>query len=269
MIVYIATYPRSGNSLLRDIIHNQFQRVTANIYPHEVPYPKRLRYAVNWRLKPSLREKLARPWLVWNNFIALYDLDVPPYTRNMRFLVNGCRPALTTRNRRRLAAEKDIFFLKTHRMPYPRYFRGECVIQVVRHPGPLLRSYRNLVIAAPEYADRSLEYFIRGTSDAGSWSAYHDAWTQAAHALGSRFLRVHYETVTLNPRAACEAIASLTGLSYNLDASLRNFDSLRQQDPHMYGFGSNDNWEQAYTPEQLTLLRSLHSATAAALGYPL
>jgi hypothetical protein len=267
MIVYLASYPRCGNSLLRDVIHNYFQRPTANIYPHEVPYPRRLKYAENWRLSDQISgaEKRKRCWLVWNKWIALYDLNIAPHTKNMRYLVHGCKPILTRANRWRLAQEKTIFFLKTHERPYRRYYPGEYVIQIVRHPGPVLRSYHNLMSA--EMPSLTLDDYLHGRVHFGSWSEYHRDWQSAALRLKTRYLQIRYEDANRDPLSVCQAIQELIQLPYREDAQLRSFESLQKQDASMYGFGSNNAWEQVYSEEQLSVLKELHSEMMRHLGY--
>lgn len=268
MIVYIASYPRCGNSLTRDIIHTYFQRPTANIYPHEVPYPRRLKYAENWHVGDAIPAeiKTRRWWLVWNPWTAVYDLNIPPYTKSHRYLIHGSQKTLTRINRLRFSQEKTIFFLKTHERPFRYYFPGEYVIQIVRHPGPVLRSYHNL-LRKTEGFNKTVDDFIEGRVGYGSWSDYHRVWGDAERRLGRRYLRLRFEEASADNLSAARAIHNLIGLPYDSNATTRNFEGLHQQNPQMFGFGSNQAWQSFYTPEQLTRLYQVHGDQMTALGY--
>lgn len=267
MIVYLASYPRSGNSLLRDIIHEYFKFPTTNVYPGNPHYPVRFRYAENWRVGDAiaLRDK-RRFWLVWNKWIALYDRNVPPFTKNARFLLVGCLKSLTPRNRQRLAAEENIFFVKTHERPYASYFKGEYVIQPHRHPGPLFRSYANLEREDAEQA-HDLHYYIQGAVHVGSWSDYHTDWTAAMPQLGERMMRLDYESMLAEPLTVVHWVHKQLNLPYDPEARLRPFAGRHMYNPHMFGFGSNAEWEKAYNPDQLRALWHRHQAVMQYFGY--
>lgn len=269
MIVYIASFPRCGNSLVRDVIHQYFKYPSTNVYPladgHN--YPKNFEHAVNWRqgAEISLWDK-RRFWLVWNKWIALYNRTAPPETQNQRFLLRGCLPALTPGARRRLASEPDVFFVKTHEHPYPDYFPGECVIQPVRHAGAVLRSYYNLL--NKDKAERiSLDELIRGRKPFGSYSDYHRAWSAALKHLDKRGLRIHFEEMAGQPERVAELLHTLTGLDYDKAAQPRTFESRQSHNPHMFGYGSNAGWERFFTIEQLHTLWRLHGDIMTGFGY--
>jgi hypothetical protein len=259
MIVYIASYPRCGNSLIRSIIHTYFRYPTTSIYPRTPAYPENFPYAANWRLGMEITiTNRKRFWMVWNEWIALFDSTVEAYKRDIRFLLRGCKPALTPGNRRRLAAEDTVFFVKTHQMPFESYFEGEHVIQPVRHPGPVFRSYFNLWTGKPDSEEVSLEGFIRGEIPVGSWSDYHRAWTTALETMPGKSLRLRFEEVVDNQPSACPAISELTGLRYFEDSEPIDIDDRSSRNPNMFGFGTNQNWESYYTRDQLVLLWDRH-----------
>jgi hypothetical protein len=157
MLVYIASYPRAGNSLVQQLIHAFFQYPTASVYQSKdhPRYQKNFRYATNWRMpdeisskdkfgRGTILDRLAGRGLLWNEWIALYDRTVPSGEKNCRYILRGCLRMLTPQRRKRLAAEEAVFFVKTHERPFEHFFEGEYVIQPVRHPGAVFRSYYNL-----------------------------------------------------------------------------------------------------------------------------
>lgn len=269
MIVYIASFPRCGNSLVRDVVHQYFKYPSTNVYPladgHN--YPKSFEHATHWRqgAEISLWDK-RKFWLVWNKWIALYDRTAPPTAPNQRFLLRGCLSALTPFARRRLASEPDVFFVKTHEHPYQNYFPGEYVIQPVRHAGAVLRSYYNLLNKG-ETERITLDELIRGRKPFGSYSDYHHAWSAALENLGERGLRIHFEEMAGQPERVAELLHTLTRLDYDKSAQPRTFESRQSHNPHMFGFGSNDGWERFFTAEQLHTLWDLHGDTMTGFGY--
>lgn len=269
MIVYIASFPRCGNSLVRDVIHQYFKYPSTNVYPladgHN--YPKNYEYATHWRQGSELGLWDKRKfWLVWNKWIALYDRTAAPETKNLRFLLRGCLPALTPTARQRLASERDIFFVKTHEHPYAHYFPGEYVIQPVRHPGAVFRSYYNLLNKGSEERI-SLDELIQGRKPFGSYSDYHLVWSKALEALGERGLRIQFEEMASQPRRVADCLHTLTGLNYDESAQPRTFESRQSHNPHMFGFGSNAGWESFFTVEQLRTLSALHRDVMTLFGY--
>lgn len=290
MIIYIASYPRSGNSLTQKTITTYFERPITALSPKstcaEFYANGGASFIKNWRynLQPISGNK--QIWqILWNKlnnrifkiydldkWIALYDLDVPPYSKNCRFLLPGCDNVLTPKNRKLLAADRNShIFIKTHKLPYKNYFEGEYVIQPIRHPGAVLCSYFNLIKAnyKGEYDNRAitLEKVIRGRVGYGSWSNYHQMWSQAIPLLNGRLVRIRYEDVVANPLKACDQISATIGLGYNPDNKMPSFEELHKKDPHHFRAGKATGWEEHYTHDQLELLEKFHGSTMQELGY--
>ncbi len=271
MIVYLASYPRSGNSLMQSIVTDYFHQLPTSLYPnnHATPFPPVTDWAVNWRKGEAIEAwvKRTRPWLVWNEWIAVYDLDIPPYTKNNRYLLEGSRRVLRRWMRLRLALEKTVYFVKTHELPYPRFLPGERVLQIVRHPGPVLRSFHSLSTNDPYTPSRSLEDLIEGHVPSKTWNAYHQHWQEVAESLGNRYALVHYEAVTKNPLVLCDAIQRLTGLRYQLPQDVKSFEQFHAKDPVYYGFGTNRGWESYFTPEQVARIYDINAPMMKRFGY--
>ena len=291
MIIYIASYPRSGNSLTQRTIITYFERpITAlnhksrkaEFFANGGAY-----FVKNWRYNVQPNSGNKQIWqILWdklnnrifkiydlNKWIALYDLDVPPYNKNCRYLLPGCKNVLTPKNRKLLAADLNShIFIKTHELPFKNYFEGEYVIQPIRHPGAVLWSYFNLIKA--NYKGRydntaaiTLEKVIRGRTNAGSWSNYHQIWSQAIPLLNGRFIRIPFEDLLSDPFTACDQISATIGLGYNPDNKMPSFEELHKKAPHHFRAGKATGWKENFTFDQIQLLEKLHGETMQELGY--
>ena len=286
MIIYIASYPRSGNSLTQRTIITYFERPITAINPKSRKaqfFTNGGAYFVkNWRYNSQPASGNKQIWqILWdklnnrifkiydlNKWIALYDLDVSPYNKNCRYLLPGCKNVLTPKNRQLLAADRNShIFLKTHELPFKKYYEGEYVIQPIRHPGAVLWSYFNLMKANYDDTTISLEKVIRGKVGSGSWSNYHQIWSQAIPLLNGRLIRIRFEDLLLHPLEACDRISATIELGYNPANKMPSFEELNQKEPHHFRAGKATGWEENYTSEQLQLLESIHGSTMQQLGY--
>ncbi|MGL5794054.1 MAG: sulfotransferase domain-containing protein [Waterburya sp.] len=279
MITYIASYPRSGNSLTQKIIQTFFERpITtddqgscgkgsqkAKTYASgTVPFITNWRWPNDNSHPPSRWDKLQARTLNnnLNRWIAWYDLNVPPYTKNCRYLLPDCFRVLTPKNRQQLADEDCYFFIKTHRLPFKKYFEGEYVLQPIRHPGEVLWSFFNLKKANGD-TTISFEEEIKRSS----WSTYHQVWNKAIHLLNGRLKRIRFEEVLSNPFKACAQISDIIGLEYNPANTMPSFEELNQKDPKHFRAGKANDWEKHYTCKQIDLLKNIHGFTMQQLGY--
>jgi hypothetical protein len=284
MLIYASSYPRSGNSLMQQIVNVFFE------YPWtEVDRPRKPlneitgvpHYFENWRYSEHPWHDQSTQWQrLWKranrklfkfynleDWIALYDLKIPPSSNNCRYLLPGCRDVLTPQNRQKLANEDTIFFVKTHDLPFQQYFDNEYVVQIVRHPGPVLWSYQNLLNDFYNQK-RSLEEVISGMVPYGSWSHWHQEWQDKSQGLGDRFLQLKYENILAVKRQdTCEQISQMIGISYNAEQESLSLEELQKRNPKYYHPGNNEKWKQRYTPDQMDLLCSLHHNTMMEFSY--
>ena len=184
MIVYLATYPRSGNSLLQRMIRRNFRHLTSRISGIKPPEAgRRLMGPQDMEIELVPAAELVADWpeaVLWHENLAAYRFPGEPWRR---MLLPGPSELLTEELREALAGEKNVFFLKTHNLPFDRYFEGEFVVQLVRHPGAALWSYfrHQHDSAVPKRKGRlfaspppTLENLIEGKVRFGSWSKYQD-----------------------------------------------------------------------------------------------
>ncbi len=280
MIIYIASYPRSGNSWIQLLIYRNFRRLVSSVYDIGDYPPPHLNYhqikirskdPILWGLRVLLRPKLRKKNLIWNKSIALYreprliSREIMPV---YRFIMPGCLEFLTEENRKRLAAEEEIFFLKTHELPYPKYFEGELVIQPIRNPGAAIWSYYKLMESTrqPGEPHTNLDRAIEGKVLFGSWSDYHKQWTVAASELGDRYLPVSFEWLADNQDECCRKIEKFTGIKY-WEREFLTFKKVQQMNPISKREGKAFGWERNYSNEQLHLLYDRHGEMMKKLNY--
>jgi hypothetical protein len=287
MIIYISSYPRSGSSLMQQIVNNFFEKPWTEVDSTKRSLEKITgvpNYFENWRYDPQVlspsNSLLSNYWHKLNrNFlqiysldkwIALYDLAIPPYTKDCRYLLPGCKDVLTPKNRQKLAAEKTYFLVKTHHLPYDRYFENEYVIQIVRHPGQVFLSYLNFVKTYNPNINKTLDEVIKGQVPYGSWSQWHQAWEKAFSQLENRFLKLKFEDVILTEKSEiCQQIKNIINLDYNQNKQEPSFEELRRNYPKYYKEGTRDRWQEKYNQKQLNLIKVLHGDTMKELDYPL
>ena len=168
MIVYLASYPRSGNSWVRRLLRNQFRYLNTAI--HGEPGPQRENFLNGeWHLEGYFRLVDYPPVAADQPFGRYARTDGDHATRLL--LMPGCQRRLEDVGfRREVAAMPEVVFLKSHLPPYADYFPGESVVQPVRHPGAALWSYYHFL---RDVRDRAvtLEAVIAGAEGFGCWSA--------------------------------------------------------------------------------------------------
>lgn len=270
MIVYIASYPRSGNFWLQNLLANQFKRLTTNLH------------------EGANNPNMLAQWTKFNK--DYYDIDVYPLEDNDRKkygelfswmvsykspveeqLHKGILPGFLgllkkTELRNILSKDQESYFLKTHFYPNSEYLKREYVIQIIRNPGACLWSYYNFKRDLLKKQDVDLTSLIQRDSDYGSWSQYHLDWAEAARKLGSRYLSMRYEDLFGKEIEFCEKLQSFLDLNV-ASAEMRSFGFYHQLRPMLTREGKAGGWEKNYSKDQLKLLWDTHRAMMTRFGY--
>lgn len=284
MIVYIASYPRSGNTWCRNILTQNFGLVTSSIYQgaREVIY-----YALdehiattwsNWEADngayiaflsalsdPELVAELDQNEAFRNIWIKPVDIKEGAAYHQRTCIHKGCQLLLKYNVFRRYLSLKDeLYIIKTHDIPYETYFEGEKVIQIVRHAGPVFRSYQKYLEAHNKTI--SITDLIFGRIKFGDWSRYHQAWLDAEKQIGSRYLLIQYEEMKADILMVMQRIEALIDFPI-LQEEVQPFSNYQKKDAEFYTFGNSQGWQAAYTRLELVLLRLRHGKMLRKLGY--
>ncbi len=276
MIVYIATYPRSGNSLVQRIVGGNFRYLITQVKAGFRSPDAALRLLQAAKQAEIVHTPTQdRPWpeeVEWNQWLALCRLRGEEWRR---IILHSTLDAYTDTFREALAREANVFFVKTHHLPFPRYFEGEFVVQVVRHPGATLWSYfrylHDFILARGKdrmFAEppMTLERVIRGDVNFGSWSSYYREWSKADELLGERYLLTPFEELIADQPAFSERLGAWLHLPAVAHGSV-DFEAFRAKFPGKDLRGTSDGYERFYTRGQLDLLWSEHGETALKYGY--
>ncbi|WP_159712312.1 sulfotransferase family protein [Geminicoccus flavidas] len=242
MIVYVATWPRCGNSVLRDL------------------------FWLNWRLTvtdPYMPEAGIATWreIMTRKHGIVIDLDRPQVFRlgEAVGLVPGWLGWLTEERRRELAAEPVTYYLKTHEPPFERYLKGERVVQMIRHPLPACWSWHCLSKEDKELAPEFLAVHGNGTTLTG-YVEFHERWLAAEVPT----IRLAYERHVQHPEASVRTIAAYLDLPLD-QPKVASFDRMNTMNPVRYRAGKVAGWQG--TDEQAEAIWSACAEVAGRLGY--
>ena len=179
MLVYVATWPRCGNSLTRSLLFTNFRLLIANGYEADAKRPEKLR--------PEY----------FGDFIRYQQDGCPPYIglQNNALARLNDNPQL----RRDCAALSEIFFVKTHELPPEDPIEGEAYVCMTRHPVRAAASYRKL------WPEKELRFVLDGAYVGGRYDDWHDGW----EASGMPNVTVRYEDVINDPGLLIHPVSEL------------------------------------------------------------
>ena len=274
MLFYLATYPRSGNSLLQRILSQNFGQLSSQVKAGAVPGRPPLELA-GWQIEPA--PEPIPGWtedVTWNAWTSVVRRSGPGQSWR-RHLQPAPMEAFTEDFRRSLARESTAFFVKTHHRPFDRYFDGEHVLQIVRHPGPVIwscfrylsqhalrsRSNRRFNLPPP-----TLERIIAGEVQFGSWSDYHRDWDHAAERLGEAYWRRSYPQMVEEQTGFRAELAARLGLEEVSDSPV-SFESYQRKRSELDLRGTDDGYERFFSRNQLELMWRAHGEMADRFGF--
>ncbi len=250
MIIYVASYPRSGNSWILNLIGHHFGIYGSNYY-FESGSPDNLRQADNQ---------------VLGEVLVLYNS--PREGKPARRLADNCGLVLNTDLRKKLSAEDECFVIKTHEPPYREYFDNEIVLHLVRHPAATAWSYLNLKRAEDSATKISLEEVIFGDAFVGSWSSHTNGWLKFAEVYPQKYLQIRYELLGLQTEKALKQIEEITGVSrIDTPAPFPDFAYWNSIFPTMYRSGKKDEWAGILTDQQVALAWLVNGNLMKSLNY--
>jgi hypothetical protein len=261
MIIYIASYPRSGNSWLRNIIGLNWRYLTTSGYPDNWDDLKK-KSPPKYKLNEDPTTSFGKGILPANS-LANY---LNPLTQERRFYLKpGCLSWFNEATRKFLAAEKELFFVKTHEKPYDIYYSGEKVLQIIRNPLAVISSYYTFSQDFDNSA-RFLTDLIAGDVLFGSWSDYHQKWGEAAYSLGNSYLSISYEDLHSDEIAIGNQIGEFLNFTDSATAQ-RYYESCHERNPKRYPTGIIDGWKSHLSLEHMQMIWLLHGDVAKKYGY--
>jgi hypothetical protein len=244
MLIYLATYPRCGAALLRDLISINFGYLSANGYDADGEFPEK------WDVTPLEGEP----------DLQTYASRLNPGARELLLRHNALK-RLTPELRQKLSADPRLLFVKTHDLPPASPLPGEAAIQFVRHPGPAIVSYWRLEHRRKE--SLKLDDFIAGEIMFGSWTDYHRAWERAAMPV----LRLRYEDVLADQVAAIKAIARFLQIAPPAKPRPMPLSAATERNPSRNPGDGPDGWRQRTTLQQRRAIWRHHGKLAYRYGY--
>lgn len=254
MIVYVATYPRSGSGVLTRAIYLNFGHVTADGYGRVSSLDPMLDAHVCDHPVHGFADDL---W--WPEWMHTYT---GPDGVRRRMVGPPALKRLKPEARERLAADPCLYFVKTHEPPFARWFEGEKVIRMVRHPAAAIASHFELEKRFASDNARELERLIRGDCIGGDWSKYQRAWRDADLPA----LSFSYEAAFADQARVVREIAGFLSLPLG-PVIVETLDQAHARNPARNPGRGLNGWRSVLSPDDVGLIRNLHGETAFELGY--
>lgn len=256
MIIYLASFPRSGNTLCRQLIMHYFGRFSTSIYQDQYEL-----ISIN------------KPEMVPDNTDSRLRIVKNDGEEQYRVLIENTHSVLTPEFRQIMASSDEIFFVKTHESPFDTYFEGEYVIRIVRHPAAALWSYYNYRNKI-EGEKVDLESVIIGNLPGSEWanhlqwSWYTESWLKAEKILGDQCFRIKYEDLLFEADILINKIQQVTQLPMKKSmGTFPSFEYWRKKSPDFYRSGQTDEWKDKLTHDQIMLIYQYHAETMILEGY--
>lgn len=270
-IVWLASYPKSGNTWARIFLANYLLGTLQPIPINEVH-----RIGIGDAVAPAYRK------------VAGGHFDPADTMGHLR---------LRERVLRGIAANgADINFVKTHNartrafgteLILPRYTRA--AVYIIRNPLDVVVSYARHYGQTPAQASQAISRADNTVSAdptsvaqyLGNWSDHVRGWT------GVRDFPVHtmrYEDMKADPHRAFTGLLGFLGVPVDperVDRAVRfsSFDEMKRQEQangfierslnadRFFHTGETEQWKQALSPEDIALLRQRHGAVMSKFGY--
>lgn len=229
MIIYLASYPRSGNSWLQRIFAHYFGIDYSNYYREEGG-------------KNNL--ELIDNSVVGEVFIKRGE--------NIR-LADNSGLILSPILRKKIALEKNVYIIKTHQIPFDEYYEGEHVINIIRHPGAVVWSYFNFKRDFNQNSD-SIEEIIIGDTFVGSWGDHVSRWQKFGENNPTKYTEKKYEEIELS-KEFLEKLQKICRTDIkNNEEPLPGFDYWHLKSPKMFRSGQINDWADKLSVDQCLLI---------------
>lgn len=228
MIIWLASYPRSGNTFLRTVLNSVFGFRTYTVYSTETK--SHIRQYV-----PTLRQFAGQ---------EEDQCDLAP-----------------------LRADPRTHFVKTHDLPPQDNATAVVLVRdgrdaVVSYAYFILKTEQNIDHPAKELFHQTLHNVIIG-EHFGGWSRNVNAWIEHAGPASV----VHYEALVKDPVNVTAAALERLGISRNIVGALPPFEELHAAVPWFFRSGRSGSWAEEMPSDLHKLFLERHGETLLRLGY--
>jgi hypothetical protein len=230
MVIWLASYPRSGNTFFRVLLHRLFGFQTYSVYP-----------------------------------IANETEHMPDDTQNLMRLTGqveaGCDVS-------RLRADSGKHFVKTHDLPSGDSSPAVVLVRdgrdvMVSYARYVLKTEQGIEQPTKDEFEGTLEQIITGDRFAG-WSANVQAWMDRAGWDGI----IRYENLIQDPVNIAAAALRRLGVNAELNsAAPPSFQTLQTTVPWFFRSGKPGYWRQEMPSRLQELFLERHGAVLLRLGY--
>lgn len=229
MIVWLASYPRSGNTFFRIVLHHAYNLKTFSVYDDPVLERIGVAEVIGHEDLPAPVETLRASPEVF--FIKTHDL--PTDNSPAVYLVRDGRDALVSHAR------------------YVQSFRK-------KSPGLFSSEERDF--------ERTLEKLIATKPQFGGWSEHVRQWTTRADA---RTVVVRFEELIASPQAEVEKAIDALGLNLQKLSGgiVPDFAALQKQSPEFFRKGRTGSWRDDMPPRLQELFYQHHRPVMEDFGY--
>lgn len=234
MIIWLASYPRSGNTFFRILLKELYGQKTYSIHDDPLLVDLEIADVVG-------HENLPPDWK------SMDDDDEPVFIKTHR-LPEDDRPAIyIVRDGRDALVSHAKFVLSFKRKK------------------TLMKSAAGL-LGFNEF-EKALYDLIEKKPQYGGWSAHARAWVNDRGRAKTAVVR--YEDLVVNPKSAVES--GLTGVDLDIGAveggQPPDFESLRQRNPEFFRKGKVGAWRDEFPQNALKAFMKHHGATLKQFGY--
>jgi hypothetical protein len=281
MIIWLASYPKSGNTLIRSMLSAYFFTKDGNF---------------NFKVLSNIKQ--------FPDFGVFKNLGIDISNEN-----EVVKNYINIQKQINIRDGKTIRFLKTHSglqdingHKFTNQDNTLGAIYIVRDPRNIIKSYANHNQVSIKEALKMLQEFrvIGGLNDrsnksvmhVGSWSSHYKSWKELKKV--NRYLLVKYEDLVFDPKkifleildfiykvnktnytldeAKLENVLKTTGFDYIRDLEKKNnfpeaAKDLNENDVQFFKYGPKSDWKDHLSEEILLKLEKLFKNEMNELGY--
>jgi hypothetical protein len=229
MIVWLASYPRSGNTFLRILLHRLFGVPTLSVYSM-TDGQKRIAEDVGKLMRLVGQMEEAR------------DINLAH-------------------------TDSVTHFVKTHNLPEDDHSPAIVLVRdgrdaVVSHAHFYLKTERGIDDPRKEVFEGALEQIITG-DHFGGWSGNVNAWTSRVHPD----MVIRFEDLIDDPLNIVNATVRRLGINVPMRGEPPSFEELHGMVPWFFRKGKSGGWRQEMPPHLEKLFLERHGGTLRQLGY--